>query len=589
MDLLAQSAVFLVAAVVAVPLFKRLGLGSVLGFIAAGMVIGPLGFGLVEDVHETMHFAELGVVFLLFIIGLELRPSRLWAMRSSILGLGLAQVAVTTFVITAAAWALQVALHSAFFLGMALSLSSTAFALQLLAERSEITSRHGRSAFSVLLFQDIAVIPILAMLPLLAGVRVESERSGVAQAVLTLGVVVGLILAGRFLLRPLLGFVARARSHEVSIALALLVVVGTALLVRSVGLSMALGAFMAGVLLAESEYRHELEANIEPFKGLLLGLFFMAVGMSANLSVVVDAPVALLAVSVGLVVAKIVILLGIGSVSNLKGKPLGSFALVLSQGGEFAFVIFGEGLKIGLMTPSQYDLFVVAVTLSMVSTPLLFSLWDRLTRSASEPADAREYDRITHAEGDVIIAGFGRYGQIVGRVLRTRHIPFTALEKSPEQVDFVRRFGNKIFYGDAARLDLLRAAGAERARVFVLAIDDAEASMEVARVVRQNFPNLRIFARARNRTHAMDLRGLGVELIERETYHSSLQTAGKVLEFMGLSRADAQRAVSAFREHDERVLEEQLALREDEEAMVAHAKKANLQLEQLFEKDRASA
>ena len=516
MAFLGQVAIFLVAAVVVVPIARRAGMGSVLGYMLAGLIVGPWALDLVDNEREILHLAELGVVFLLFVIGLELQPRRLWAMRRAVFGLGGGQVILTALVLAGLAFALGLPLEAAVVAGLALSLSSTAFALQALAERNELTTRHGRLSFSILLFQDLAVIPILALLPLLAPAS-GGEGDGVPwlDTAKAAGMIALVVLGGRYLLRHVLRLVARFGTHEVFTATALLTVVGVALLMELVGLSMALGAFLAGVLLADSEYRHELEADIEPFKGLLLGLFFMAVGMTVNIGLVIETPITVLGLAAGLMLVKMLCLIAVARVDTANWRSIRGAAVALSQGGEFAFVIVALGVSSALMDGRTADLLIVAVTLSMAATPLAFGASDwlnaRLEREA-EPA----YDRHIEEENRVIIAGFGRVGQIVGRILRVRRIGFTALETSVEQVDFVRRFGSKIYYGDASRVELLRAASAEKAVLFVLAIDDVERSLATARTVRRHFPHLTVFARARNRQHVYALMDLGVTHIVRD-------------------------------------------------------------------------
>lgn len=583
---LAEAAVFLAAAVVAVPLFKRIGLGSVLGYLAAGAAIGPSGLRLVVDqIEGTMHLAEFGVVLLLFVIGLELEPRRLWQMRAAVFGSGGAQVALTTAAIAPIAWLLGLSPVAAIVVGFALSLSSTAFVLQVLGERIEQTAPHGRAAFGILLFQDLAAIPALAAIPLLTTTGAASEATGSPWVSLAVAaaVIAGLVLGGRLLLRPLFRWVLRARSHELSAAWALLVVIGTALLMEQVHLSAALGAFLAGVLLADSEYRHELEANIEPFKGLLLGLFFVAVGMSADLGLVASRPLAVLGVVAGLVAIKLAALLAVGRIFRMSLGSSVSLAIALSQGGEFAFVLFGLAGAGGLLAREQADLLIVAVTLSMIATPLLFIARDRVARARGR-GEGREFDAIEE-ENPVLIAGFGRFGQIVGRVLRMVKIPFTALEIDTGQVDFIRRFGNKIYYGDAARVELLRAAGAERARLLVVAIDDVEASLRTIAAARHHFPALRILARVRNRSHAHRAMSLGAHTIVRECYLASLDAARRALEEVGVPPSDAREYTRTFHEHDERVLSEQYAIRHDEAALIASAKRFSEDLEKIFEAD----
>jgi monovalent cation:proton antiporter-2 (CPA2) family protein len=583
---LAQSAVFLAAAVVAVPLFKRLGLGSVLGYLAAGAAIGPSGLGLIEEVEDTMHVAEFGVVLLLFLIGLELQPKRLWQMRTAVFGMGCAQVVASTAAIAPAAWLLGLPPAAAIVVGFALSLSSTAFVLQVLGERREMAAPHGRAAFGILLFQDLAAIPALAAIPLLTTSGTASEATGdpLVSLVVAVGTIVGLVAGGRLLLRPLFRYVLSTRIPELSSAWALLVVIGTALLMEEVHLSAALGAFLAGVLLADSEYRHELEANIEPFKGLLLGLFFVAVGMSADLGLVAARPLEVVGVVVGLVGIKLLALLLVGKLSGLRSGW--SLAIALSQGGEFAFVLFGVAKAAGLLQIELYELLIVAVTLSMITTPLLFMLKDRIDRARAS-AQQREFDSIDE-ENPVIIAGLGRFGQIVARVLRMVKIPFTALEVDTTQIDFLRRFGNKLYYGDASRVELLRAARADKARLLVVAIDDVAASLRTIETAHHNFPELRIIARVRNRDHAFKAMALGCHAVFRESYLSSLEAAREALEELGLAGLDAREITRTFREHDEALLREQFKIRHDEAALIASAKKFNEDLERIFEADARS-
>src|SRR6185436_6912088 len=446
MNLLSEAAIFLAAAVVTVPLFRRFKLSAVLGYLAAGVLIGPFGLKFVSAVDNVMHFAELGVVLLLFIIGLELQPSRLWVLRRSVFGLGSAQVLITGAVLGIIAFALGLNLDSALVIGLGLAMSSTAFVLQILAEKGQLTQRHGRSSFAILLFQDLAVIPLLALIPLLgAGDPQAAGGSAWLDAIKAIGVIVAVIVGGRYLLRPVLHAIALAGIQEIFTAATLLVVIGTSLLVSSVGLSMSLGAFLAGVLLADSEYRHELEADIEPFKGLLLGLFFISVGMSANLGLIVSHPLAIVGATALLMAVKAAILLGIVRFSGHSWASSRGLAVALCQGGEFAFVLFGLAADSGIMGRTLTDSLVIVVTLSMALTPLAFLLNDVVIAGWLRKPAEEKFDEIDESESRVIIAGFGRVGQIVGRLLRAKRIPFTALEKSAEQVDSVRRFGSRAY------------------------------------------------------------------------------------------------------------------------------------------------
>lgn len=579
--MLTDIALFLACAVIFVPLFRWLGLGAVLGYLAAGIVIGPSLLGLIEDVEQVMHISEFGVVLLLFVIGLELQPSRLWALRRAVFGLGGAQVLVTTALLTGLGVALSLTLSTALVIGFGLAMSSTAFVLQLLAEKNELTARHGRMAFSILLFQDLSVIPFLTAIPLLAPQAVATGGHDWMMAVKIIGMFALLIAAGRYILRPVLRLVAYTDTPEVFTAAALLVVIGTALSMQAVGLSMSLGAFIAGVLLADSEYRHEMQADIEPFKGLLLGLFFIAVGMSADIGLLLTEPGLLLVLTIALLLVKGLTLYGLGRLAGLPPGSARCLAFAMPQGGEFAFVLFGTAVSVGVLSAELRDLMIMVVTLSMIATPLLYALQSRWR----DEADVRPYDDIGPQEHDVVIAGFGPFGQIVGRILRLKRIPFTVLDKDSEQVDFVRKFGNQIFYGDASRLDLLRAARLDKARLFVLAIPDVEASLHVANTVRRHFPHVRIFAMAVNRLHALNLMDIGVEQVIRRSYFSSLEMARQLLLALDDDPDAVERLLRTFREHDEETLRRQQAVFRDEQQLIQTARDAARELEQLFEAD----
>ncbi len=585
MSLLAQIAIFLAAAVIAIPAFRRFKLGSVLGYLAAGMIIGPAGFGFIKRIDTTLHIAEFGIVLLMFVIGLELQPSRLRALRKPIFGLGSAQVLASTAAIGAITYfGFGESWQSSLIIGFGLSMSSTALVLQLLAERKQLNSQHGRSAFSILLFQDMAVMPALALLPLLAvAASRPSAPPGVFLVLKFLGVLAVVIIGGRYVLRPMLRIVAETQVTEAFTAAGLLVVIGTSLLVSQVGLSMSLGAFLAGVLLADSEFRHELEANIEPFKGLLLGLFFISVGMSANLELVREEPLLILGLTLGFMLLKVGVLWVIGRLSQHSAAADRGLAFSLPAGGEFAFVLFGAGASLGIMDTERAELLVLVVTASMILSPVMLTLHDALF--AAPEHDDRPYDTPIELHPKVIIAGFGRFGQIIGRILRAKKVAFTALEASQTQVDFLRRFGNQIFYGDASRLELLRAAQAQNADVFVLAIDDVEASVRTAELVRRHFPHLKIFARARNRQHAFRLMDLGVTHLVRETLGSSLEMSVEVLQALGLSKLRAQETAQRFRMHDEAALLRQHAVKDDEKKLIQSGRESAEQLLHLFETD----
>jgi monovalent cation:proton antiporter-2 (CPA2) family protein len=587
---LTQTAVLLAMAVIGVALFRLLKLSSILGYVAAGLAIGPWGLRLFPNVEQVMHVAEFGIVLLLFIIGLELQPTRLWVMRRVVFGMGSAQVILCTALLGGAAYLYGLPPAAALIIGFGLSLSSTPLVLQVLAERGQLKTQHGRAAFGILLFQDLAVLPMLAILPLLA-VAPSSEAAPPAWWVILLklaAVVAVVITGGRLIVRPALRIVARIRVSEVFTAAALLTVIATALLANAAGLSASLGAFLAGVLLADSEFRHELEADLEPFKGLLLGLFFMTVGMAANLGLLASEPLLLLGLTAGFIVIKLLAVTALARVARLDTQSAWRLGFALPAGGEFAFVLFTVAAAEAILDQQTVDLLILAVTLSMMLGPLLLILQEtastRLARRSERP-----FDQIEEQDIQVLIAGFGRFGQIVSRVLLARHIRFTALDSNQTHVDFVRRFGNRVYYGDASRLDLLRAAGAQSASVFVLAIDDVDASTRTAILVREQFPHLKVYARARSRQHAFALMDAGVRNIIRETYASSLELSEMVLLALGETAETARTTVRRFRRHDEALLNAQYAVKEDETKFKAATVEAAQQLEKLFEADEAKS
>jgi len=577
-DFLIEALIFLVTALIAVTLGKRLGLSSVLGYLTAGLIIGPHGLNVVGDAAPLLHFAEIGVVMLLFIIGLELQPRRLWVMRRLVFGLGTAQMLVTSiatggviYVVFALDW------RASALLGFAVALSSTAFVLQLLGEQRRLNSPHGRAAFGTLLLQDLAVIPAIVVVNLAA----PGTTSHGPSPWLLLATLVGLG-AARFLLRPVLHFVAATAVHELFTAAALAIVVGAALALHSVGLSMGLGAFLAGMMVADSEYRHQLETDVAPFKGLLLGLFFMAVGMSVDLHRFASEPILVLGLTLALMTFKALLLFPIARWHGLDAVESARLSMVVSQGGEFAFVLLASALVAGLVSAAVADLAVLVVIASMALTPLGVWMLDRLLtgRKAERP-----YDRIEAEERPVIIAGFGRFGQIVARVLSMHRIPFTALEINPSQVEFVRSFGNEIYFGDATRLDLLQAARVADARAVVIAVDDADAALRIAALVRETCPRVAILARARNRTHEIQLREVGVQFSVRETLMSSLTLTGQLLEVLGHSGSSARQSIDLFREQDAATLARQRAVYHDETAFRQMTRDAAEELRQLFDED----
>jgi glutathione-regulated potassium-efflux system ancillary protein KefC/glutathione-regulated potassium-efflux system protein KefB len=583
MSLLQEAVVYLLAALIMVPISRRLGFGSVLGYLAAGIIIGPFGLGFVKDAEHILHFAELGVVFLLFVIGLELQPSRLWVLRRMIFGLGSTQVLFSAGAIAAVGLAFGLALDEAVLVGLILALSSTAFVLQLLAEKKQLTTTHGRAAFAILLFQDLAVIPLIAILPMFGAVA--GEGFGLGDFAIAFATIGGLIIGGHYLLRPVLRIAARTRIPEIFTATALLVVIGAALLMQAVGMSMVLGAFIAGMLLADSEYRHELEADIAPFKGLLLGLFFIAVGMSVNLGLLLQHPGTIMLIVFCLMVAKAAVLYPLARIYGIcDTRGATSLAAVLSQGGEFAFVLFAIVARQQILQTDLIDQLILAVAISMLLTPIVYLLNEIfVSRIARE--ETPEYDQMEDQQHAVIIAGFGRFGQIVGRLLTIVGRQFTALEIDASQVDVVRKYGNIVHFGDASKLDLLRAAGAGQAKLFVLAIDDIEASVKTAQTVTRHFPGLTVIARARNRRHEHHLMDLGIKHIFRETLLSSLAMSEQVLTGLGFETQEIRRIVDVFRDKDEQLIREQHAIQHDEEQLIQTAIDTGHELESLLRND----
>jgi len=588
-NLLQAAVVFLLAAVLTVPLAKRLQLGAVLGYLFAGVIIGPSVLGLIGNPQSVSHISELGVVLLLFIIGLELSPRRLWVMRKSVFGVGLAQVLVTGSVIgVLALFVFGQPLNSAIVLGLGLALSSTAFGLQSLAERKELTSPHGRLAFAILLFQDIAAIPLIAMVPLLAGGdHSSSPGDNLNHGLRVLGSIAVVVIGGRYLLRPVFRVVAKTGLPEVSTATALLVVIGTAWLMDQVGVSMALGAFLAGLLLADSEYRHELEAQIEPFKGLLLGLFFISVGMGANLGLLLSAPITVLGLTLLLIAIKLPLLFAVGRLAGGLGKVSAiRLGIVLAAGGEFAFVVFKIGRDQGLFEPNLYDLLVLTITLSMAVTPLLLLLCARMVSPKVQPVVVPEKFREIDTDAPrVVIAGMGRMGQIVARILRAQNIKFVALDTSVETIELSRSFGGvPVFYGDPMRPEILSAAKVEQAEYFVIATDDPETNIKTAELVHKLYPHISIIARARNRQHVHRLVDIGADAV-RETYYSSLEMTRRTLVGLGLTQAQADARIKRFKHHDEQVLEAQHAVYDDAAKLMQSAQEARTELARLFESD----
>ena len=588
---LINSFIYLSAAVIAVPLSKALGLGSIIGYLAAGIAIGPWGLGLVTEVDDILHFAEFGVVLMLFLIGLELEPKRLWSLRRPIFGWGSAQMLGCTAVILLGGMAAGAPWRIALVAALGLALSSTAIALQVLGERNLLPTCGGQAGFCILLFQDVAAIPILALLPVLGSISEQNESltqtSPTLQAIKTIAVIASIVLGGRLLLRPLFRWIARSKTPEIFTAASLLLVVGTASLMLSVGLSMALGAFLAGVLLAESEYRRELETDIEPFKGLLLGLFFIAVGMGVDFGVLRQSPGLVALIVAGFLFAKLVVLYAIGKWMGVPLQERPVFTVLLAQGGEFAFVVFQTATAAHIFSNQASSLLIGSVAVSMLVSPLLLLAIDKLLlprfalRGATQMAELAEQQ-----EAPIIIAGFGRYGQIVGRMLLAEGLSATVLEHNADMIETIRPFGYRVFYGDASRLDLLRLSGAATAKILVVAVDDKAQSLKIVDVAQEHFPNLQIVARARDVPHWNALRDRGVMRVDRELFESSLRSARSVLEILGYPPHEARQQAMRFRQHNIALFEQLYPYRKDRAKVIAVATEARQQLEEQMAQER---
>lgn len=584
-SLLFTALVYLAATVIAVPLAKRVGLGAVLGYLLAGMAIGPWGLRLISGVDDILRLSEFGVVLLLFLIGLELDPKRLWALRRPIFGWGGLQVAACTAVLFAAGLALGAGWKTALIAAYGLSLSSTAVALATLEERNLKATPAGSAGFSILLFQDMAAIPMIALIPFMGAAAQQDDGPGWVAALQAGAVIGALIVGGRYVVGPVLRFIANTHLRDIFTSFALLLVLAIGGLMHAVGLSMALGTFLAGVLLADSEYRHALETDLEPFKGLLLGLFFTAVGMSVDFGVFLAQPLLVLGLVLAFLLLKTGVLLVLAKCFRIPGAQQPLFAFLLSQGGEFAFVLFGTAAAARIFSPQVSSLLVAVVALSMVATPLLLVLYDKAIAPRFRQRASRPDDAIAPQACPVIIAGFGRFGQIVGRLLLANRLRATVLDHDPDQVALLRKFGFTVFYGDATRSDLLRAAGAHSARLLVVAVDDVEDSLALVDMARRDFPHLTILARARNVTHYYDLLDRGVMLIERETFEASLQLGGKVLRELGYGADRVERQVQKFREHNLKTLLAVYPHYKDQEQAISMAKQGRQELEEMFARD----
>ena len=590
---LSNSFIYLSAAVLAVPLSKALGLGSIIGYLAAGMAIGPWGLRLVTNVEDILHFAEFGVVLMLFLVGLELEPKRLWALRRPIFGWGSAQVLGCAAALFGLACLAGVDWHVALVAALGLALSSTAIALQVMGERNLLPTSSGQAGFSMLLFQDVAAIPILALLPLLGGDAATAHAATAAErgleALKIVGVIAGIIVGGRLLLRPVLRWIANSKTSEIFTAAALLLVIGIAGLMQLVGLSMALGAFLAGVLLAESEYRRELETDLEPFKGLLLGLFFIAVGMSIDFDVLLRSPGTMALILLGFLACKAVVIWGLATVMKLPLQERPVFTLLLAQGGEFAFVVFQAAAGAKVFSAETASLLIGAVALSMLLGPLLLVVLDRyvLPRFAQQRKHRLE-ELAEPQEAPVIICGFGRYGQIIGRMINLQGITATVLDHDADTIESVRAFGFRVHYGDATRLDLLRTAGAAHAKVIVVAVDDVEQSLKIVDLVQAHFPHLTIVARARNVNHLYQLRDRHVPHIERELFEASMRSARSILESLGWPAHEARHSAMRFRQDNLDLMEQMYPHYKDRARMISVSKQGREQLVEQMARERAA-
>ena len=589
--------IYLAAALFSVTIAKRVGLGSVLGYLIAGMLIGPYLLGLVGDQTDVMHFAEFGVVMMLFLVGLELQPSRLWKLRHSILGLGGLQVSITTMVIfSVCLFVFELPWQSALAIGLMLALSSTAIVLQTLSEKGWIQQEAGQNSFSVLLFQDIAVIPILALLPLLAFTdfptttahnNITASLPAYLQVAVSITVIIGIILAGKYISAPLFRYIADTRLRELFTVFALFLVISIAFIMQSIGLSPALGTFLAGVVLAESEFRHELEADIEPFKGLLLGLFFITVGASINFPLLFEQLALVLMLVIGLIAIKASVLFMLAKLFKMQTKQKWLFALALAQGGEFAFVLLSLTNSLHILSPEQGEMTTLVVAISMLTAPLLLIFYDKVLNK-QDTTELADFDKPTDIEATqhVIIAGYGRFGQIVGRLLSAQGYHISVLDHSPSQIEVLRRFGNKVFYGDAARQDLLEASGAKNARMLVIAVDNPDKIIEIATLARKHYPHLKIVARAVDRRHAYELIRIGVSHFKRETFDSALNLGVDALTLLGHSQADSERAGQLFSKHDNESLTLLADLWGDDHSYGVAVKQRSEDLRQVLAKDK---
>lgn len=576
-----QALVFIGSAVLLVPIFHRLGFGSVIGYLIAGVLVGPYGLKFIHESENILHFAELGVVILLFIIGLEIQPRKLWTMKRNLLGLGGMQVFLTTIIFSLLGIFIGIEVIPAIIIGFGLSLSSTAFALQTLMEKNQLKTEFGQGSFSILLMQDLIAIPALAVIPLLIS-KQASSNDLLVTAVFIPSFLIVAVLANKFIVRPLFKLVAATRAREIFTAATLFIVLGVASVMVKFGLSAALGTFIAGMLLADSEYRHELEANLEPFKSLLMGLFFIAVGMGVQLDLILDHPFVVFGVALSYLFIKFAVIYGEGRLFKMNHLNAKSMGLTIAQGGEFAFVIFGI-IQQGKIVPADtMNFLTVIITVSMALNPLIVFANNFVVSKMATTIVEPQYDEIKDESPEVIIAGYGRFGQIIGRILKSQRIAFVAVDHDADQIDLVRKFGIKVYYGDASRSDILESAGAKKARYLVLAIDDMELSLKTASMIKEHFPHIKIFARARNRGHAFELMDLGINTIKRETFDSSVYFSGDLLIELGMPQDKVATIIEKFKLHDELMLKEQYKVRKDDKEFVSVSNQAMAQLAQVL-------
>jgi glutathione-regulated potassium-efflux system ancillary protein KefC len=597
-EILFEAFIFLIASCIVVPLIKRFKLSAIIGYLLAGILIGPMCLKLVSDSEGVMHLAEFGIIMMLFVIGLELEPATLWRLRKSIVGIGGLQVVLTTAVFTAIGIALKLNWQVSLAIAMALSLSSTALVLNLLQEKNLLNSKIGETSFAVLLFQDIAVIPILILMPFLAqgglpniapAKTLISDLSAFSQAGVIAAVILAVVLVGQYLSRYFFHAVAKSNLRELFTALSLALIIGITLLTQQIGVSPALGAFIAGVVLANSEYRKNIETDIRPFKGLLLGLFFISVGMKMDFSLLASKPSAILAVVFGLMLIKTLIMWALGRIFKLSNCDSIGYAMTLCQGGEFAFVLFQFSGNLSLLDDTQIKFLTMVVALSIAFTPFVISVFNKIMAMRcvkSEAVNEEKFDKIDQ-QHPIILAGFGRFGQVVGRFLMSQGFQITVLEKDPDQIELLRKFGFKAYFGDATHLDFLRTAHAERATALIIAIDDLESILAIAENAKKEFPSLAIFARAHNRQHAYDLHKIGVTSFKREMFDSSLAFGIEIATWLGKDDAEMKLKAEKFKIHDEETLKESFQFFEDEPALINFAKTRRDELEKILKSDNA--